>query len=67
MTYFEAQVEIKSEQDNGKIKTIKERYLVDALSVTEAEAKVNGTFKESSNVEFEVKAVKQSSIVDVIS
>ncbi len=44
MKYYEVLVELKIESENRKggvnIKKIKETYLVDALSVTEAEARI---------------------------
>ena len=38
--YYSVQVAIEVEDAKGKIKKQKENYLVDALSVTEAEAKL---------------------------
>ena len=51
MKYFEVSVDIKLESEdpkgNVRIKKIKETYLVDALSVTEAEARVVKLFSQS--------------------
>ena len=48
-----------------KEKKVTESYLVDAMSVTEAEAKVIKDF-EGYNFDFEVKGVSQSRIVKII-
>jgi hypothetical protein len=63
--YYE--VKVQFEFDNGKGKTQKktEAYLVDAMSVTEAEARIVEHFK-SSVVEYEVKSASVSKIVEVI-
>ena len=50
---------------NGKEKTQRETYLVDALSVTEAEAKMHEYLK-GTQLEYTVSAAKQSKIVSVI-
>lgn len=70
MKYFEVLVEIKTEIENKggvKIKKVKESYLVDAMSVTEAEARVVQLFKKSGfSKDFEVVGVKGSRIMEVI-
>ena len=48
-----------------KEKKVTESYLVDAMSVTEAEAKVVKDF-EGYSFDFEVKGVTQSKIVKII-
>lgn len=70
MMYFEVTVNIKLESE-GKgggvsIKNIKELYLVDAMSVTEAEARVVKLFKDFSQ-EYEVVSIRKSKIVEVVS
>ena len=72
MKYFEVSVDIKLESEDSKgnvrIKKIKEVYLVDALSVTEAEARVVKLFSQSGFMQdFEVVAVKGSKVVEVVS
>jgi len=70
MKYFEVLVEIKTEIESKggvKIKKVKESYLVDAMSVTEAEARVVQLFKKSGfSKDFEVVGVKGSRIMEVI-
>ena len=50
--------------DNGKVKKITERYLVNAVSVTDAEAITTKEFGMGLS-DFEVKEVKKSRIIDV--
>jgi hypothetical protein len=67
--YFEVTVTVQHEVDGGKggtkIKKVKESYLVDAMSVTEAEAKVVQDFK-GVMFDFEVKSVTSSKIIKII-
>ena len=66
--YFEVTVEvIVATQKNGKDKKIKEIYLVDAQSVTEAEARVVQDFTEAGvQIEYKVSGAKESRIIRVI-
>ena len=64
MGYYTARVQLK-EDSTGKLKKVTEMYLVEAMSVTEAEAKVVKDFG-STTLEFEVKAVSVSKIIKII-
>ena len=64
MAYYVAKVKIATDTPKG-VKWQSETYLVDALTVTHAEAQVNEDFKDSG-VEFEVKSVSNSQICKVI-
>ena len=64
--YFQVVVKIKREDDKGKIKTFTERYLVDALTITEAEARVV-KFMEDSMLEYEISSATESRIMQIIS
>ena len=71
MKYFEVLVSIKTEtsgyKGRTKVKTVKETYLVDALSVTEAEARVVKLFSDSGfSQDYEVVGVKGSKVIEVI-
>lgn len=66
MSYYIAKVKILNEDENGKIKKTIESYLVDAVSVTDAEVKVVKDF-EGFNMEFEVSSVSETKIIKVIS
>lgn len=63
--YFQVSVKFKRENDKGKIKIVTERYLVDAMSVTEAEARVVKHL-ESSIDEYQISSAGESRIIEVI-
>lgn len=68
MAYYTAKVQLTTLTDtaNGtKEKKATEMYLVEALSVTEAEAKVVKDFR-GVTFDFEVKAVTNSKIIKII-
>jgi hypothetical protein len=66
--YFEVTVEVVvATLKNGKDKKNKEIYLVDAMSVTEAEARVVQDFTEAGvNVDYKVSGARESRIIRVI-
>lgn len=66
--YFEVTVEVVvATLKNGKDKKNKEIYLVDAMSVTEAEARVIKDFDEAGvNVDYKVSGARESRIIRVI-
>lgn len=66
--YFEVTVEmVVSTQKNGKDKKAKEIYLVDAMSVTEAESRVIKDFEESGvQIDYKVSGAKESRVMRVI-
>ena len=65
--YYVVKVEFQIEDENGKVKKQKCSYLVDAQSVTEAEARMTAKLVEDKEANFEIKSAVCSSIVDVIS
>jgi hypothetical protein len=68
MSYYTAKVQLIDVVDTPKgpkEKRITETYLVEALSVTEAEAKVVKDF-QGYNFDFEVKAVNASKIIKIL-
>ena len=68
MSYYTAKVQMVDTIDTPKgtkEKKTTETYLVEALSVTEAEAKVIEDFK-GYTFDFEVKAVTSSKIIKII-
>lgn len=68
MSYYVAKVQLTDEVDTPKgpkIKKTTETYLVEALSVTEAEAKVIEDFK-GYTFDFEVKSVNASKIIKIL-
>ena len=64
MAYYTAKVRIAVDSPKG-VKRVTEMYLVNANSVTHAEAMVTKDF-EGSGVDFEVKAESNSKIIKVI-
>lgn len=67
MSYFLANVEIVDMNDKGKQTKTREQYLIDAISVTDAEVKVTKMFEdEGMSTDFQVKSVKETKILQVI-
>lgn len=67
MSYFLANVEIVDINEKGKQTKMREQYLVDAVSVTDAEVKVTKMFEdEGMSTDFQVKSVKDTKILQVI-
>jgi len=67
--YYEAVVKQQLEiptRTGVRTKTIRDRILVDALSITAVEAVVHEIMKDNTN-EWELTSVKESRIVEVIS
>ena len=64
MDYWQVTVQLEHENDRGRIQKVRELYLVDAVSATEAEAKIYTEFEGESN--FTVIGVNQSKILKVI-
>lgn len=65
--YFQVNLELLDINEKGKQQKIKEQYLVDAETVTEAEAKVVKMFESEGNqMEFMVKSVRETKILQVI-
>lgn len=66
--YFEVTVEVVvATQKNGKEKKNKEIYLVDAMSVTEAESRVVQDFTEAGvQIDYKVSGARESRVIRVI-
>ena len=67
MQYFQVKVQFRTEDENGKIKKQNVAYLVDAQSVTEAEARTVQYLSSHGEEGYEVKAAAESKIFEVIS
>jgi hypothetical protein len=63
--YFLVKVEFESMTDSGKTKKIKSQYLVDAISCTEAEARMT-TYLKDTVLEYEIVSAVKSPIEDVV-
>ena len=64
--FYAVKVHVVFEDDNGKPKKQVEYYLVEAVSVTDAEVITNEEFKSFVG-EFEVKSVNETRFVEVLS
>jgi hypothetical protein len=65
--FFQVKVQFKVEDDKGKVKNENVSYLVDAQSVTEAEARTVKFLTDNGEEAFEVKAASESKIARVVS
>ena len=65
--YFNVKVQFKVEDDKGKVKKQSINYLVDAQSVTEAEARTVQYLLSRDEEAFEVKSASEAKIAEVIS
>lgn len=64
--YYAVTVLVDMEDAKGKVKKMREQYLVDALSVTEAEAKLVTKFvKDAVKLDYEVVSAKETRVIDV--
>ena len=64
--WFECKVRYdKTDVESGGLKTVTEPYLVDALSFTEAEARITEQMQPFVSGEFEVSAVRRVNLSDI--
>ena len=63
--WFECKVRYDKVQDNGSVKNVNEPYLVDALSFTEAEARIIEEQTPFISGDFTVSAVKRTKISEI--
>lgn len=63
--WFTTKVRYEKTRENGSLKTITEPYLVDALSFTEAEARITNEMMPYTSGAFSVSAVKCSNISEI--
>lgn len=63
--WFECKVKYDKLQENGSAKKVTEPYLVDALSFTEAEARITEEQRPFISGEFSVDAVKRTRISEI--
>jgi hypothetical protein len=64
--YFNVKVQFTTEDERGKVKKQNVNYLVDAMSVTEAEARTVQYLVERGEEQFEVKSASEAKIAEVI-
>ena len=63
--WFECKVRYDKLQENGAAKKVTEPFLVDALTFTEAEARITEEQRPFISGEFDVAAVKRSRIAEI--
>ncbi len=63
--WFECKVRYDKTMENGAVKKVNEPYLVDALSFTEAEARIIEEQTPFISGEFSVSAVKRTKIAEI--
>ncbi|MDD3078195.1 MAG: DUF4494 domain-containing protein [Paludibacter sp.] len=61
-TWFECKIKYEKTAEEGKIVKVSEGYLIDALSFTEAEARIIEEMKPFISGEFEVANIKRAKI-----
>jgi len=66
MQYWEVTVQFERENDRGRVQKVRESYLVDAMTGTEAEAKTYKHLEEQDETNFQVISLKQSRILKVV-
>lgn len=64
--YFEVILRYDKMQENGKVKRVSERYLCDALSLTESEARVTEKMQPYISGEFRATSAKETKITEVV-
>jgi hypothetical protein len=65
-TWFETKIRYEKTMDNGLVKKVTELYLVDALSFTEAEARIIKEMQPLISGEFQVTAIKRANYSELI-
>ena len=64
MNYWQVDVKLTMEHESGKIQKVTEKYLVEAVSPTDTEAKVYKDFEGESN--FTVDKIVKTKIIKII-
>lgn len=63
--YFECSVRYDKMQQNGSVKKVTEKYIVDALTFTEAEARIIEAITPYISGEYSIPAIKKTKIAEV--
>lgn len=63
--WFQCKIKYQKEEENGKLKNVTEAYMVDAVSYTEAEARIYQELGSIIRGEFEVTSITKSRIMDI--
>lgn len=65
MAFYLGKVQFEVTNENGRVKKQTRQYIVNAVSVTDAEVQINKYLKNSTEP-FEVKTISESKILDYI-
>jgi hypothetical protein len=63
--YWQVTTQFERESDTGRIQKVRELYLVDAMTGTEAEAKTYKMLEELSETNFKIISLAESKIIKV--
>ena len=66
MKYWQVVVQFERENDRGRVQKVKEIYLVDAMTGTEAESKMYKFLEDRGERDFTVISLTQSRVLEVI-
>jgi len=65
--YFQVNVQVKTEDEKGKLKKQNEQYIVSAISCLDAETITIKKFvDEGTNLDFKVVSIKETKILEVL-
>ena len=64
--YFETTIKLEKILENGKLVIKTEKYLIDALSFSEAEARINEEMKPYISGEFAVSSIKKKNYSEIV-
>jgi len=65
-TFFECRVKAMKIDQNGVERKVSDAYLIDAVSYTDAEARITEKMRELIRGDFSVASIKQSNITDIL-
>lgn len=63
--WYECKVKYEKTMEDGKLKNVSEGYLVDAMSFTEAEARINKELSQYISGEFNVANISKSRLAEI--
>jgi hypothetical protein len=63
--YWQVTTQFERESDTGRVQKVREVYLVDAMTGTEAEAKTYKMLEELSETNFKIISLAESKIIKV--
>lgn len=63
--FFECTVKFDKVQETGLIKKVSEKYIVEALSFTEAEMRISNEMRQYISGDFDVTAIRRLQVADI--